>query len=125
MAKQTNPAQTVSRQRRLETERRAWIRFPSDAGISSQPLTPSKNELDTGWLGTVRDVSPVGIRLAMSQRCERGTALIVELSAESNEGLRLPVRVVHATQEANGQWIIGCELARELSPQELTIFLGG
>jgi hypothetical protein len=72
----------------------------------------------------VRDVSPTGIRLTMIQRLEPGAALILELSTEPDDVLRLPVPVVHATPEANGHWIIGCELGRELSPQELSIFLG-
>jgi hypothetical protein len=123
MAKQTIPSQTGGR-RRLKTERRAWIRFPSKPGISSQPLTTNKKDVDTAWLGMVRDVSPAGIRLTMIQRVEPGAVLIVELSAEANEVLRLPVRAVHATPEANGHWLIGCELGRELSPQELSIFFG-
>jgi hypothetical protein len=123
MAKQTIPSPTGDR-KQLKTERRAWIRFPSKVGISSQPLTPNKKDVDTAWLGMVRDVSPAGIRLTMIQRVEPGAALIVELSPESNEVLRLPVRVVHAAPEANGHWSIGCELGRELSPQELSIFLG-
>src|SRR5262249_5500176 len=108
MAKETIPSQAGGR-RRLKTERRAWIRFPSKPGISSQPLTANKKDVDTACLGMVRDVSPTGIRLRMIQRLNPGAALILELSAEPNEVLRLPVRVVHATPEANGHWIIGCE----------------
>jgi hypothetical protein len=123
MAEQKTPFETGGHQSRAKTERRAWIRFPCKLEVTPQPLTPSSNA-DTAWLGTIRDISAVGIALTMSQCVEPGTALVVETSAESNELLRLPVRVVHVTPEVNAQWIIGCELARELSPQEFSIFLG-
>jgi hypothetical protein len=80
--------------------------------------------VDAAWFGAVHDVSPAGIGLVTSERVEPGTELIVELTSEPNEMLQLLVRVIYASQEGDDQWMIGCELARELSPHELSIFLG-
>jgi hypothetical protein len=115
------PEQAVSS---LNTDRRDWIRFPSKPSISVHPLTSDTQNVDSAWFGTVQDVSPAGIGLVANERLEPGTVLIVELSSETNEMMQLPVRVVHASQEADDQWMIGCELACELSPHELSIFLG-
>jgi PilZ domain len=124
MPEQGTSSQTESSQRDLDTDRRDWIRFPSKPGISVQPLTSDAQNVGSAWLGTVQDVSPAGIGLVASERVEPGTVLIVELSSATNELMQLPLRVVHASEEADGQWIIGCELTCELSPQELSIFLG-
>jgi hypothetical protein len=124
MPEQATSSQTGSGQRRLDADRRAWIRFPSKPGIKSQPLNSDTNNVGAAWFGTVHDVSPAGIGFVTCERVEPGTELIVELSSEPNEMLQLLVRVIYASQEAEDQWFIGCELARELSPHELSIFLG-
>jgi hypothetical protein len=118
MPKQPISSQTGSR--RLKPDDRAWIRIRSKPGISSEALNPNR---ENAWLGTVRDVSPAGIGLIVGQHVEPGTELILELFSETNETVQLPVRVIHATPEANGQWVIGCQLARALRPHEMSIFL--
>jgi hypothetical protein len=60
----------------------------------------------------------------MSRRFEPGAELILELSAKVKGTLELLVRVVHATPEKKGLWIIGCTLDCPLSKQELQMFLG-
>jgi hypothetical protein len=84
----------------------------------------TQEELDTAWLGRVRDISVGGIALLLNHRFELGTALIVELSAKSKVASRpRPVRVVHVTPEKKGRWIIGCAFASILSADELQGFL--
>jgi hypothetical protein len=94
----------------LGTERRAYVRFANtpDTSGHSTITTSIKDEAETAWLGTIRDVSAAGIALNVSRRFEPGTALIVELSAQSKGVLRLPVRVVHSTPDEKGRWVIGC-----------------
>lgn len=97
------------------TERRAWVRFPSKQEISCEPL--GANAL---WLGRVRDVSRGGMAVVLPRRFDPGTTLSVELLLIKADGpRRLIVRVVHARQEANGWWLIGCAFARPLSEEEL------
>jgi hypothetical protein len=60
----------------------------------------------------------------MNRRFEPGTTLIVELSAKPKGILRpLPVRVIHATLEKKGHWLIGCSFASPLSADQLQAFL--
>jgi PilZ domain len=121
MAERINPARSKHPKNGPATERRAWVRIPSGQDICCQPMAASTTEeSETGWLGKVRDVSPGGIALLLSRRFEPGTVLIVELEQGS---LRLPVRVVHATSETKGHWIIGCAFASALSQDELDTFL--
>ncbi len=109
----------------ISFQRRAWARVPNDQLVSCQPMTAStKDESDTAWLGRVRDVSRGGIALILDHRFEPGTALIVELLAIAQVVSRSgPVRVVRATPEKEGRWVIGCAFAKILTPEELTAFL--
>jgi hypothetical protein len=101
------------------TDRRAWVRFRSDQDIACQT-----EETNSGWLGKVQNISPGGIALALRRRFEPGTVLIVELATEADAPLRLSVRVIHATQERNDRWIIGCAFASPLSQHELQSLFG-
>lgn len=118
MAEQTIPSPT-EQPVAPRTERRAWIRFRSEQEISCQP-----DEVNTAWLGKVQDVSPGGIALILRRRFEPGASLSIELTTQGDWPRRLVARVVHATQEMDGRWIVGCAFARPLSEQELQTLLG-
>jgi hypothetical protein len=64
--------------------------------------------METALFGTIRNVSSAGIALSTSRSFDPGTELVIELSAKRKSVLRLPVRVVHATPEKEGRWVIGC-----------------
>ena len=73
MPKQTIPVRNGYVKHRPETERRAWVRFPKDQEVWCQPTSATgKAEIDTAWLGRVRDVSTAGIGLSMTRRFEPG-----------------------------------------------------
>jgi hypothetical protein len=107
------------------TERRAWVRFGSEQEVCClQAATSATDESESAWLALVLDVSPCGIGLSMKRRFEPGTLLILELSAARDEVTRpLPVRVVHASREMKGRWVIGCAFVSALSQKELQKFL--
>lgn len=68
----------------------------------------------------VRDISATGIGLMCRSPVAPGTFLFVELqSMVDGSARRLRARVVHATRQANGLWLLGCELTDPLSPAEL------
>jgi PilZ domain len=125
MAEQTKPSPTKYSKNGPITERRVWVRIPSGQEVSCQPVAATTtDESETAWLGKVRNVSPGGIGLTMNRRFEPGTTLIVELSAKPKGVLRpVPVRVIHATAEKKGRWLIGCTFASPLSPEQLQAFL--
>jgi PilZ domain len=118
MGEQTIPSQT-EHPVAPRTERRAWVRFPSDQEISCEPVGAN-----AFWLGRVRDASRGGIALIVPRQFHPGTILSVELLLIKADGpRRLVVRVVRARQETNGWWLIGCAFARPLSEQQLQAFL--
>jgi hypothetical protein len=125
MVQQIKPSPTAVPKNGPITERRVWVRAPSGKDVSCQPLAATTtDESETAWIGKVQNVSSGGVGLIMNRRFEPGTTLIVELSAKPKGILRpLPVRVIHATPEQKGQWLIGCTFARPLSPEELQAFL--
>lgn len=119
VAEQKLPCPTAPPKPDALTERRAWIRFPSD-----QTMTASTTDTGvTGWLGRVRDISLGGIALMLRRRFERGTSLILELATNAGELRRLSVQVVHATWEMDGRWVIGCTFTSPLSEEELQTFV--
>jgi PilZ domain len=120
MAEQATPVLTQRPKTTLKIERRAWLRFPNEQDIICHPVTSGpQREPELAWLGKVRDVSPAGIGLSMSRRFDPGAELIAELSVKPAATLLLPVRVVHATPDKKGLWIIGCEFIFPLSEEEL------
>ena len=72
----------------------------------------------------VRDLSVNGIGLVLKQPLERGTILALELPYAS-KGKAEPslACVMHSTQRADGQWLIGCFFDRKLTEAELEAFL--
>jgi hypothetical protein len=125
MAEQTVPFQTGPSKQVANTERRAWVRLPRNHDVCCQsPISVSKDEAETAWLGRVRDISPCGIGLIMSRPFEPETVLIIELSAKPQGGAcPLTARVVHATPETKGRWIIGCAFTQPLSQEEMRRFM--
>jgi PilZ domain len=124
MTEHTISGHVVNAEATWKTERRACVRFPKNEVMWCDPVRPStKHELDTAWMGRVRDISSAGIGLSLKKRFETGTLLTVELSESPNLSRQFLVRAVHATPDKKGQWIIGCQFDRPLSPEEMQVFL--
>lgn len=68
----------------------------------------------------IRDISRTGMGLVLKQVHEPGTPLAIELHSP-NKNIKYTVftRVVHATAQPDGTWLVGCAFARELSNDEL------
>jgi hypothetical protein len=72
----------------------------------------------------VRNISSGGLGLVADHRIERGTLLSVLLPCKDEIGSRrLVVSVKTADPLADGEWMIGGEFARKLSPLELLALL--
>jgi hypothetical protein len=76
------------------------------------------------WRATVWNLSTRGIGLQLGKRVPLGTVFEVPLKTE-HAGLAeiLSVRVVHATRQPEGLWLIGCTLTTELTEQQLVALL--
>jgi hypothetical protein len=98
-------------------ERRATVRYPSSLLSSLHTVAPNK---EGSWSAEIRDVSAGGIGLLLRRRFERGTLLAVEpIEPGPDAPTLLLVQVVRSTAQAEGRWLLGCQLVRELSASEV------
>ena len=122
MLKQGVSCDTKREQRGPNEERRASVRHPAALTSLCRAIG---GPIGIRWLARVRDLSTLGIGLVAPQRLQPGTLLEIDLKAPSGSQVRTPLaRVVHAEEEGNGTWAIGCAFAAELSPAELRLFRG-
>jgi len=101
-------------------ERRVWTRYTANR-------TVNMSETDTeeiSWVARMQNISQRGIGLLFKRRFEVGAKLTVEFLIEGrDEPVQLHVQVAHADQKPDGNWYVGCELAVELSEEELQSLL--
>jgi hypothetical protein len=72
----------------------------------------------------VRNVSATGIGLLLDEPLKAGTVLVLSLQGSSRRLSRpLPVRVMHATAQPEGGWLVGCQFVRRLSGQDMAALL--
>lgn len=104
-----------------QRERRASVRYPCN-------LQPSWRELGSNRgfsrIGKVHDISAAGIGLVVERLIKPGTVLVVHLQTIDQRLTRpLPMRVMHATAQPEGTWLVGCEFVRKLSNEDLQSLL--
>jgi hypothetical protein len=100
-------------------EKRAWVRCLCAAKCQVREYgSPSERVM---W-AEARDVCPDGIGLVLPSRFEPGAILDLEF-----RGVQFPravvAGVVHATQQPDGTWWIGCKFARPLTGDEVHMLL--
>jgi hypothetical protein len=72
----------------------------------------------------VKNLSRDGIGFNLSQPLPLESEVVIFLKAEHPKTyFNRPARVVHATQEIDGSWRVGCEFAKVLSAEDLEILL--
>jgi hypothetical protein len=104
----------------VEGERRVSVRFPCDAATTLQAESGGAQEC---LQATIRDVSRGGINLSVDRYFESGSLLSVETPAkEERSRFVVLAYVVHATEQKDGKWALGCTFARQLSEEDLKAF---
>jgi hypothetical protein len=101
-----------------EQDRRVWVRRvrPLKSYCQRGPGEPD----DVWWIGQIRDISRSGIGLYMQHHFELETVLTVELENSARKHFRtVQVRVVHATPQPGGFWLMGCAFSQEISEADL------
>lgn len=102
-------------------DQRTWVRFPCHARATYQPVKapeapPAQAE--------VLNISAGGVALLVPESVELGTLLNLELCDESGQfRLRLLGCVVRLSGQGGLDWVLGCNLIRELSHRELKALL--
>ncbi len=79
---------------------------------------------DDPWPARVRDLSSGSIGLLLTRRFEPGTLLVIELEKKTHSLTHtLVARVVHATAQNGGGWMVGCTLANRIAEDDLQALL--
>jgi hypothetical protein len=101
--------------------RRVDVRRSCNRGTSSRVSAGSNAK--SRW-AKIRDISLAGVALILSSPLKVGADLLIRMkNTNPSISYDLAARVVHATSQARGRWLVGCAFARELSPLELETLL--
>jgi hypothetical protein len=85
-----------------------WVRLAPDQSALCKVHGDGSVEL---WRARVVDVSPGGLGLLAPRAVREGTSLAVELPASGSRPARqLLARVAHLAEQADGTWLLGCEV---------------
>lgn len=119
LARESKPnrsAQTRVLPTLAKKERRATVRYPSQAEGVCLPL----HGAEVRWAAQVRDISAGGLSLLVNRRFEPGTVLLLEFPGDhANRPGRLLVRVVRLEQLSKRKWALGCKFGRGLGEEEV------
>jgi hypothetical protein len=98
-------------------DRRGSERFPCDLEPSWRILGKPSGE---SWGARVHDLSATGLSLFVRCWIKPGTVLVVRLHGRGERLSRpLPLRVMHATAQEDGEWLVGGMFVRSLHEDEL------
>jgi len=106
---------------RPDNERRVAVRHSSAFEAISRPLDTH----DTlSWGAQVHDVSAHGIGLIVCYPFKPGTYLAIDIDGYPAATRRtLLARVVHAQDQADGSWKVGCEFVKQLTQSEVELLV--
>lgn len=107
---------------RSPAERRVWDRFAAWLTVLLQPTTAWASDY---WSAArVRRVSAGGLSLHTHRPFVPGVSVRVQPVRLYGTALDLPLlRVIHATPESGGGWLVGGAFIRPLAPEELAALL--
>ena len=99
--------------------------------VRRQPTLGTVCRLDTGHgkgklLGLVWNLSRTGISMLLHEAVEPGQEVIGELNTLNDKNaLPVALRAVHLNKLRTGDYFLGAQFKRPLSPEEMRPFLGG
>jgi hypothetical protein len=100
----------------VTNENRATERFATVRDASCSLVTQRQK----GFTLRIHNISASGIGLLSGHRFEPGSILLVQVREENpSRSPLLVAKVVHATSQPTGDWLIGCILTRGLSEAEV------
>lgn len=103
-----------------ELERRDAERRSCDMEATSHPIEVGET---LSWGAVVHDISAGGLGVTLCFPFRPGTYLAVDLRHPSGASRTLMVRVLHVNDQSDGQWRLGCEFIKPLTPSELEMLL--
>jgi hypothetical protein len=97
--------------------RRAYVRYSCAPATAGRLWLAADNEYQLGW---VANLSRGGVGLQLAKRIDAGSHAVLLMSGgASKKTYEFNSHVIHATEQPNGEWIVGLEFVRELSVEEL------
>jgi hypothetical protein len=101
--------------------RRSEPRYHCGPATLGQVLIFEPVETQRGW---VLDLSTHGAGVLLCQPLQPDTLFVLHIkSAAGDRRYELPGRVVHATTQPSGDWLIGCHFADPLTADDLDALL--
>jgi hypothetical protein len=115
------PAEIAVVPRSQWDRRRSGPRYHCGPATLGQVSTLQPCATQRGW---ILDLSKQGAGLLLTQPLTAGTLIVLHLkSTGGDRRYELPGRIVHATTQVAGDWLIGCEFADPLTPDDLEALL--
>jgi hypothetical protein len=115
------PAEIAVVPRSQWDQRRRGPRYHCGPATLGQVVTCQPCQTYHGW---VLDLSKRGGGLLLTQALAAETLFVLHLkSTDGKRCYELPCRVVHATTQLAGDWLIGCEFADALTEDDLDAML--
>jgi hypothetical protein len=97
--------------------RRANVRYHCAPATRGRLRLPPSEELQNAW---VLDVSLAGVGLLLNRPLEPGLSVVIRVGATAGARVfDLAARVIHATKEIGGDWVVGCRLDTPLTRDDL------
>jgi hypothetical protein len=96
---------------------RATVRYRCPPAAAGRIYVAEDLEFQRAWL---QDLSVTGVGLLLSKPLDNGLLVTIHLkSPNSKKSYRLSAHAVHATQQLDGEWMVGCEFETRLTTDEL------
>jgi PilZ domain len=115
------PAQVRLMPRSQWDRRRREARYHCGPATLGQVSTVVSGEI---WHGWVLDLSSHGAGVLLTQPLEAGTLIILHIKNNAGDrNYEFSGRIVHATTQRTGDWLLGCEFIDPLTPDDLDALL--
>jgi len=112
---------TLSKSNFDKIKRRAAVRYRCTLPTLGYLFFPQTGESVEAW---VHNLSETGIGLNLNRPLDPGTPVNIRLTGiTDNLSIKVAARVLHATQEIDGSWRIGCEFGEKLTAEMLDSLL--
>jgi c-di-GMP-binding flagellar brake protein YcgR len=111
------PPQTETRSEPSPRNLRASVRYHCPPAATGRLYLAEDVAYLRAWL---QDISLTGIGLLLSKALDTGLFVTIQIKCENSEKtFSLCAHVIHSTQLATGDWIVGCQFVEQLNDDDL------
>ena len=96
---------------------RATVRYRCPPASAGRVYLAEDVEFQRAWL---HNLSATGIGLLLAKPLDHGLFLTIQLkSSNSNKKYSLAAHAIHSTEQATGDWLVGCQFVEPLTDEDL------